>query len=438
MGRGCAVAPCDLASPVPPRYPSSWFAAAASRYFRVTWLLCVLPRLSRIESAVPCRPALPIPPSAAMPRPRPDPQPTLPPPFHPPPLRNSGGGGGGGGGGGDGSGGGGGRGDSPDDDSQEGSDGEKAELLSILAGAGVTMASLPAELNQAVVHGKISPRLLKNYLALRANIFTRVLLGINKGFRERLVADPGFIAKMSIELGIGLFTKSTAEWTKRGESFKRELDFVGANVVMALLADFMLVWLPAPVFQPFGEVESAWSRSRLGRYVSTCPGNCFQVVPKGVHAWSLGQRATAVARNFVKLSGVGFVCSMVGVGVTNLLCAIRLKLDPTLSFNPPQAPVPTSAIYGLYLATSSNVRYQMLAGFEERVVEVALRSNPALCTVVSFVLRTGNTFLGSLLWVDFIRLFGMQKAAVEEPKGNGKKGSSKGAGGKGGKAKAKK
>jgi hypothetical protein len=34
-----------------------------------------------------------------------------------------------------------------------------------------------------------------------------------------------------------------------------------------------------------------------------------------------------------------------------------------------------------------------------------------LCAVLSFIVRTANTFLGSLLWVDFVRLLGMQKAA---------------------------
>jgi hypothetical protein len=35
------------------------------------------------------------------------------------------------------------------------------------------------------------------------------------GFRERLLADPAFLAKLSIELGIGFCTKLTAEYTKR-------------------------------------------------------------------------------------------------------------------------------------------------------------------------------------------------------------------------------
>ncbi len=67
-------------------------------------------------------------------------------------------------------------------------------------------------------------------------------------FRERLLADPSFMIKVAIECGIGVCTKCTAEYNKRGENFSKELDFVFANVLMAIVADFMLVWLPAPAF----------------------------------------------------------------------------------------------------------------------------------------------------------------------------------------------
>ncbi len=49
-----------------------------------------------------------------------------------------------------------------------------------------------------------------------------------------------------LQLGIGICTKVTAEYAKRQGRFGQELDFVAANVLMALIADFMLVWLPAP------------------------------------------------------------------------------------------------------------------------------------------------------------------------------------------------
>ena len=48
------------------------------------------------------------------------------------------------------------------------------------------------------------------------------------------------------QVGIGICTKSTAEYTKRGDHFWNEIDYVGANLAMAIVADFMLVWLPAP------------------------------------------------------------------------------------------------------------------------------------------------------------------------------------------------
>lgn len=49
-----------------------------------------------------------------------------------------------------------------------------------------------------------------------------------------------------LQVGIGVFTKSTAEYSKRGKHFFGEIDYVAANIAMAIIADFMLVWLPAP------------------------------------------------------------------------------------------------------------------------------------------------------------------------------------------------
>lgn len=47
-----------------------------------------------------------------------------------------------------------------------------------------------------------------------------------------------------------------------------------------------------------------------------------------------------------------------------------------------------SAAYGSYMASSSNLRYQILAGLiEERGIEVMFKSNPAACAVLSFIVR---------------------------------------------------
>ena len=52
---------------------------------------------------------------------------------------------------------------------------------------------------------------------------------------------------------------------------------------------------------------------------------------------------------------------------------------------------------------------QIIAGVvEERGIEAVFAKNAALCSALSFVVRTSNTFLGSLMWVDYIRLLGLQ------------------------------
>ena len=51
---------------------------------------------------------------------------------------------------------------------------------------------------------------------------------------------------------------------------------------------------------------------------------------------------------------------------------------------------------------------------EERGIETFFKGSPALCAALSFLVRTGNTFLGSLLWVDYCHLLGLQVRKQEE------------------------
>ena len=68
-----------------------------------------------------------------------------------------------------------------------------------------------------------------------------------------------------------------------------------------------------------------------------------------------------------------------------------------------------SAAYGVYMAVSSNLRYQVIAGVvEQRGIETVLANYPSACHALSLVVRTSNTFLGSLMWVDWLRFLGLQ------------------------------
>lgn len=138
------------------------------------------------------------------------------------------------------------------------------------------------------------------------------------------------------------------------------------------------------------------------------------MVGPGKTPYTVAQRGGAILRNGGKLLAVGFGSSLFGVGLTNALTAVRAMLDPDFHpLNKPQGVLVTSAAYGSFMALSSNLRYQVVAGIvEERGIETVFRGNHNLCHLLSLAVRTGNTFLGSSQWIDYLRLIGLQKDAA--------------------------
>eukprot|EP00899_Mesostigma_viride_P022998 jgi/Mesvir1/3883/Mv19835-RA.1 len=314
--------------------------------------------------------------------------------------RGSGGGGGGGGGGNWGG-----------NDGSSGAGDLSASISAALSGTGRSLESFPADLVTAVQSGRAPVTALKNYMTLEKRLFLGSFLKFS-GFRDRLLADPVFLAKLGIEWGVGIFTKTGAEYNKRQDHFFHEWDFVLANVIMALIADFMLVWLPAPTIG-LGAAAAGAKLGWLGRIFAGCPDNAFQKVMGNAH-YTVGQRTLAIVRNGGKLMAVGTVASFIGTGTTNLLLQAR-KLLSGGGFkheNDEQDVVKMGLCYGSYMALSSNLRYQVLAGvLEQRILEPLIKKELPL-TIACFLLRTANTFLGSLLWVDYVRLMGLQKSAI--------------------------
>ncbi|KAL6125216.1 hypothetical protein ACLB2K_073275 [Fragaria x ananassa] len=306
-----------------------------------------------------------------------------------------------GGGGGDHNNGGGGGGDGEEDRERN-----KAEAAMAIAEAGRTAESLPKDLAAAVEAGRVPGLIVKRFFELEKSPIFRWLLQFD-GFKERLLADDLFLTKVGIECGVGIFTKTAAELERRREKFTKELDFVFADVVMAIIADFMLVWLPAPTVSL--RKPLVVSAGRVAKFFYGCPDNAFQVALSGT-SYSLLQRIGAILRNGAKLFVVGTGASLVGTGVTNALIAARKALDKSFAGEAEDVPIlSTSAAYGVYMAVSSNLRYQVLAGIiEQRILEPLLHQHKLALSAICFAVRTGNTFLGSLMWVDYARWIGIQ------------------------------
>lgn len=286
-------------------------------------------------------------------------------------------------------------------------DKNRGEAIMALADSGRSLDSLPKDLAAAIEAGKIPGAIVHRYFELEKSAVFRWLLNFG-GFKERLLADDLFLTKVGIECGVGIFTKTAAELEKRREKFSKELDFVFADVVMAIIADFMLVWLPAPTVSLHPSL--AVGAGPLNKFFYNCPDNAFQVALAGT-SYSFLQRIGAIVRNGAKLFAVGTGASLVGTGITNALINVRKAFDKSFALEAEDLPIlATSAAYGVYMAVSSNLRYQILAGvIEQRILEPLLHNKKIVLSVICFAVRTGNTFLGSLMWVDYARWVGIQK-----------------------------
>ncbi|KDP43581.1 hypothetical protein JCGZ_16868 [Jatropha curcas] len=327
--------------------------------------------------------------------------------FHTTIVFSSGGTGGSDSGGSGGSGGRGGGGNGRNDGDDDAGSRNRTEAILALAEVGRSLESLPKDLAGAIEAGRVPGSIVYRYFELEKSPIFRWLLQFG-GFKERLLADDLFLAKVGIECGVGIFTKTAAELEKRREKFTKELDFVFADVVMAIIADFMLVWLPAPTLSL--RPPLAVSAGSIARFFHNCPDNAFQVALAGT-SYSFLQRVGAIVRNGSKLFVVGTSASLIGVGITNVLINARKAFDKTFAGEAEDVPIlSTSAAYGVYMAVSSNLRYQILAGvIEQRILEPLLHQHKVILSAICFVVRTGNTFLGSLMWVDYARWVGIQK-----------------------------
>ncbi|CAM0885016.1 unnamed protein product [Alopecurus aequalis] len=290
--------------------------------------------------------------------------------------------------------------------------GNRGEALFVLAQVGRKLESLPSDLAAAVEGGRVTGEIVRRFAEMEASSpLLRWLLQF-RGFRERLLADDLFLAKLAMECGVGVIAKTAAEFEKRRENFVKEIDIVISDVVMAIVADFMLVYLPAPTvsLQP----PLLKNAGIIASFFHNCPDNAFQIALAG-RSFSLLQRLGAIVRNGAKLFVVGTSASLIGTGVTSALIKARKAVDKELDDEVEDIPVlSTSVAYGIYMAVSSNLRYQILSGvIEQRMLEPVLHKHKLLLSALCFAVRTGNTFLGSLLWVDYARMVGVQKVQEE-------------------------
>lgn len=93
-----------------------------------------------------------------------------------------------------------------EDGGGEDGEGNRGDAMLVLMAVGRALDSLPKDLAAAIEAGKVPGSIVRRYFELEKSPIFRWLLQFG-GFKERLLADDLFLAKVAMECGVGIFTK---------------------------------------------------------------------------------------------------------------------------------------------------------------------------------------------------------------------------------------
>ncbi|KAK9185752.1 hypothetical protein WN943_026111 [Citrus x changshan-huyou] len=315
-------------------------------------------------------------------------------------------GGGGGGGGGD-SGGGGGDG--------EGNDGEEKEFGPILKFEEVMKeielkgVGLPDDMMEAAKTVGIRKMFLLRYLDLQGSVWPLgFLMRYCSMLRDRMLADPSFLFKVGTEIVIDSCCATLAEFQKRGKDFWSEFELYLADLLVGLVVDIALVGMLAP-YARIGQPSA--SSGLFGRIQNACgslPSSVFEAERPGCR-FSVKQRIATYFYKGVLYGSVGLVCGIIGQGIANLIMTAKRNIKKSEDDIPVPPLVKSAALWGVFLAVSSNIRYQIVNGLE-RIVESSplAKQLPPVAMAFTVGVRFANNIYGGMQFVDWARWSGVQ------------------------------
>lgn len=298
----------------------------------------------------------------------------------------------------------GGAGGSGDDGRHEDDDDDyQAKVHAWLEKKGLMLEQWDPKVAQAFRDGVVSAREVWNFLVGTGAFGGRLVLLLGASARARFLADELFLARIAMELGLGVVGKMTAEISVRREKTIPEIDFVLANLVTALLADFFLAYLPAPSVNYTGKQIA---QSAMRKFVDSLPSNIFQA-----GSFPLWKRLFSLVVKGSQLASVGLVCAATGFALSNLSILAREQFLPDYHAKTEKTNIlAVSLVYALFLASSSGMRYQIVCGIENRIFPHIFGTNELALTTASLIMRFGNTVLGSSHWIFFARFFGLMQS----------------------------
>ncbi|GLT75855.1 hypothetical protein SLA2020_475490 [Shorea laevis] len=309
----------------------------------------------------------------------------------------------GGRGGGDGSG------DDEGDDQDEKEFGPILKFEEVMKEIEARGASLPSDMLEAAKSVGIRKVLLLRYLDLHGSSW---LLGFAMRswamLRNRMLADPSFLFKIGTEIVIDSCCATFAEVQKRGKDFWAEFELYVADLLVGVVVNIALVGMLAPYVR-FGQPSA--SKGFLGRMqhaYAALPSSVFEAERPGCR-YSVGQRIATYFYKGVLYGSVGFACGIIGQGIANMIMTAKRSIKKSEQDIPVPPLVKSAVLWGVFLAVSSNTRYQIINGLE-RVVEASplAKQVPPVAMAFTVGVRFANNVYGGMQFVDWARWSGVQ------------------------------
>lgn len=227
--------------------------------------------------------------------------------------------------------------------------------------------------------------------------------------RNRLLADQGFLFKLFTEIAIDSGCATFAEVQKRGDDFWNEFELYMADLIVGVVVDAALVGMLAPFVQFRKTAPAIGVVARLSHTIQALPSSVFEAATPG-RRFSIQQRIGSYFYKGIQYGAVGFTCGIIGQGIANSIMHLKRKLKKSEEKDIPVPPlVKSAALWGVFLAVSSNTRYQVVNGLE-RLVErsPAAKSLPVVAMAFTVGIRFANNTYGGMQFVDWARWSGVQ------------------------------
>ncbi|TKY65966.1 RETICULATA protein [Spatholobus suberectus] len=311
------------------------------------------------------------------------------------------------GGAGDGSGGGGGDGDG--DDNEEEEFGPILRYDEVMRETEARGATLPLDMIEAAKSVGIRKVLLLRYLDLQGSFWPLgFFMKSCSMLRNRMLADPSFLFKIGSEIVIDTCCATFAEIQKRGKDFWAEFELYLADLLVGVVVNVALVGMLAPYARIGKPSISSGFLGRMQKAYAALPSSVFEAERPGCR-FSVQQRLGTYFYKGIMYGAVGFACGIIGQGIANMIMTAKRSIKKSEEDIPVPPLVKSAALWGVFLAVSSNTRYQIVNGLE-RLVEASplAKQVPPVALAFTVGVRFANNVYGGMQFVDWARWSGVQ------------------------------